>query len=588
MARRHGRACGSELSTPEVRTALRLSVVCSLSATALSILLGLPLAWLLARVAFPGRRFLRAAVTLPIVFPPVVGGIALLFAFGRRGLLGQYLYEWFDIRLPFTTPGTIIAETFVAMPFFVITVEAALRTMDRRLEDASRTLRAGRWATFRYVTVPAIRPSLIAGAVLCWARALGEFGATITFAGSFPGKTQTIPLAAYLALERDTDAAIALSLVLLAISVDRPALTARPLVRSGMTCIPTVCTAASRCASGFSTSRSSSTSPKAKPSRSWDRTDPARQRHSRTLAGLLPIDAGRIELDGEVLDDPATEAWLPPEQRRIAVVFQDYLLFPNLSALDNVAFGLRRMGMQKRQARDIAAGWLERFGLTTHADNRPAHLSGGQAQRVALARALATEPRLLLLDEPLAALDAGTRVEMRSDLRRHLTTFPGIGVLVTHDPVDALALADRVVVLEAGRVVQTGTIPDIAAQPRSRYVAELVGVNLLRGYADGTTVTLTTDGGAHDRRTRTRRRLDPHPPHAVALHRSRPDGSPRNTWPGTPAGIDLRDDRVRVRIDGPIPIVAEVTTAAVDALDLEHAATIWVAVKATEIAVYPA
>ena len=208
-----------ELTTPEVRTALRLSVVCSLSATALSILLGLPLAWLLARVAFPGRRFLRAAVTLPIVFPPVVGGIALLFAFGRRGLLGQYLYEWFDIRLPFTTPGTIIAETFVAMPFFVITVEAALRTMDRRLEDASRTLRAGRWATFRYVTVPAIRPSLIAGAVLCWARALGEFGATITFAGSFPGKTQTIPLAAYLALERDTDAAIALSLVLLAISV---------------------------------------------------------------------------------------------------------------------------------------------------------------------------------------------------------------------------------------------------------------------------------------------------------------------------------------------------------------------------------
>ena len=308
----------------------------------------------------------------------------------------------------------------------------------------------------------------------------------------------------------------------------------------------------------------------------------------RTLAGLLPIDAGRIELDGEVLDDPVTEAWLPPEQRRIAVVFQDYLLFPNLSALDNVAFGLRRMGMQKRQARDIAAGWLERFGLTTHADNRPAHLSGGQAQRVALARALATEPRLLLLDEPLAALDAGTRVEMRSDLRRHLTTFPGIGVLVTHDPVDALALADRVVVLEAGRVVQTGTIPDIAAQPRSRYVAELVGVNLLRGYADGTTVTLTTDGALTIAEPAHGDVWILIHPHAVALHRSRPDGSPRNTWPGTPAGIDLRDDRVRVRIDGPIPIVAEVTAAAVDALDLEHATTIWVAVKATEIAVYPA
>ncbi|MET1000736.1 MAG: ABC transporter permease [Acidimicrobiia bacterium] len=208
-----------ELNTPEIRTALRLSVVCSVSATALSVVLGLPLAWLLARVSFPGRGLLRASVLLPIVFPPVVGGIALLFAFGRRGLVGQYLYDWFGIRLPFTTAGAVVAATFVAMPFFVITVEAALRTMDRRLEDAARTLNANRWDTFRYVTLPAIRPSLIAGAVLCWARALGEFGATITFAGSFPGKTQTIPLAAYLALERDTDAAVALSLVLLAISV---------------------------------------------------------------------------------------------------------------------------------------------------------------------------------------------------------------------------------------------------------------------------------------------------------------------------------------------------------------------------------
>jgi molybdate transport system permease protein len=208
-----------ELTTPEIRTALRLSVVCSVSATALSVALGLPLAWLLARVNFAGRGLLRASVLLPIVFPPVVGGIALLFAFGRRGLVGQYLYDWFGIRLPFTTAGAIMAATFVAMPFFVITVEAALRTMDRRLEDAARTLNANRWDTFRYVTLPAIRPSLIAGAVLCWARALGEFGATITFAGSFPGKTQTIPLAAYLALERDTDAAVALSLVLLAISV---------------------------------------------------------------------------------------------------------------------------------------------------------------------------------------------------------------------------------------------------------------------------------------------------------------------------------------------------------------------------------
>src|SRR5262245_45742080 len=170
------------LDDPQVRTSLRLSLVCSLSAVAASVVLGLPLAWLLARGRFPGRRLLRAAVTLPMVLPPVVGGIALLYALGRRGLVGRYLDDWLGIRLPFTTAGAIVAETFVALPFFVITVEAALRSMDRRLEDAALTLRASRIRIFWHVTLPLVRPSLIAGAVLCWARALGEFGATITFA----------------------------------------------------------------------------------------------------------------------------------------------------------------------------------------------------------------------------------------------------------------------------------------------------------------------------------------------------------------------------------------------------------------------
>jgi molybdate transport system permease protein len=207
------------LTTPQVREALRLSLVCSLGAVAVSVLVGVPLAFVLARVEFPGRNLVRALTTLPMVLPPVVGGVALLLAFGRRGLAGQWLDRAFGISLPFTTTGAILAEAFVAMPFLVITTEAGLRAMDRRFEDAAATLGAGRWTTLRRVTLPLIAPSLGAGLALCWARALGEFGATITFAGNLPGVTQTMPLAVYLALETDLEAAIALSLVLLAISL---------------------------------------------------------------------------------------------------------------------------------------------------------------------------------------------------------------------------------------------------------------------------------------------------------------------------------------------------------------------------------
>lgn len=226
-----------DLTTPEARDALRLSLVCSLWATFLAIVFGVPLAWLLARVDFVGRPLVRALVLLPMVIPPVVGGVALLYAFGRSGLIGEHLYDWFGIQLTFNTSGAVLAEAFVAMPFLVITVEAGLRSVDTRYEDAAATLGAGRWTTFRRVTLPFIMPSLVAGAALAWARALGEFGATITFAGNIQGRTQTMPLAVYLALETRPEGAIALSLVLLAISIvvlvmlrDRwfPSATARP------------------------------------------------------------------------------------------------------------------------------------------------------------------------------------------------------------------------------------------------------------------------------------------------------------------------------------------------------------------------
>jgi molybdate transport system permease protein len=209
-----------DLSTPQARDAIRLSVECSLWATGLSVVLGVPLAWVLARTRFPGRSLVRALVVLPMVLPPVVGGVALLYTFQRNGgLLGEWLYDWFGIQFTFSKAGAVLAETFVAMPFLVITVEAGLRTMDERYEGAAASLGAGRWTVFRRVTLPLIAPALYAGAALAWARALGEFGATITFAGNIQGRTQTVPLAVYLFLESNQGIAIALSLVLLAVSV---------------------------------------------------------------------------------------------------------------------------------------------------------------------------------------------------------------------------------------------------------------------------------------------------------------------------------------------------------------------------------
>jgi len=207
------------LLSPGVGQALRLSLLCASAATVLCLFLGVPLAWVLARATFPGRKLVRALVTVPLVLPPVVGGVALLLLLGRRGLIGRYLDSWFGLTLPFTTPAVVIAEAFVAMPFLVIAVEGALRGADRRYEDAAATLGASRWLIFRRVTLPLIAPGISAGAVLCFARALGEFGATITFAGSFPGVTRTMPIEVYLALESDPETAVVLSLVLLAVSV---------------------------------------------------------------------------------------------------------------------------------------------------------------------------------------------------------------------------------------------------------------------------------------------------------------------------------------------------------------------------------
>lgn len=327
----------------------------------------------------------------------------------------------------------------------------------------------------------------------------------------------------------------------------------------------------------------------------------------RVLAGLLAVERGSVVVGGVVVDDPATDTFLPPEHRRIGMVFQDHLLFPHLDLTENVAFGLRARGVGRDEARRRAVDWLDRVGIGELADARPRAVSGGQAQRAALARALVTEPSLLLLDEPLAALDVTTRTSLRRELRSHLGDFGGASVLVTHDTLDALALADRVIVIEEGRITQAGTLRDVTSTPRTPYVADLMGTNLLSGHAEGTNVLLDADGpagsaeeatasaeqatGSAGRATVVTAEAHHGPvlvlvrPSSVTLHHDEPTGSPRNRWRGTVNGFDLLGDRVRVRIDGPVPLVAEVTPSAVDDLDLTAGSRVWAAVKATDLTV---
>lgn len=307
----------------------------------------------------------------------------------------------------------------------------------------------------------------------------------------------------------------------------------------------------------------------------------------RALAGLQPLTEGSITIGGRTVDDPSRGVFVAPEQRRVGMAFQDYALFSSMSVLENVAFGQRARGAGRVAARQAANEWLQRVGLGDHATARPTALSGGQAQRVALARALAISPDLLLLDEPLAALDATTRGSVRSDLARHLRETGVATVVVTHDPVDAAALADRIVVMEHGQVLQQGALSDIAAHPRSRYVADLVGVNLVRGTVHGG--VLTSEHGAQvviadapEGRAWAMIR-----PHSVVLARQVPDTSVRNTWAATVSGVEQLGNRVRVQLDGTVPLTAEVTAAGLEALGATVGSQVYASVKATDIEVYP-
>jgi molybdate transport system ATP-binding protein len=314
----------------------------------------------------------------------------------------------------------------------------------------------------------------------------------------------------------------------------------------------------------------------------------------RAIAGLVAITEGSIRLGDTVLDDAATDTFVPAEHRPVGLVFQNYRLFPHLSVRDNVAFAAQARGAGRTDARRHADRYLRQLDLTSFAARKPAQLSGGQAQRVALARAMAADPAMLLLDEPLSALDARTRLEVRTELRRHLEEFPGPVLMVTHDPLEAMVMTDRLLVIEDGRVVQHGTPAQVARRPATQYVARLVGLNLYPGTltsADGT-VRLSAGGcltAALD---------DPRPalqtdvlvalrPSAISVHTERPaHASPRNVWPGTITGLELLADRVRAQIDGQPSALVDVTPAAVADLGLVPGLAVWLSAKATEVDIY--
>ncbi|MFD4137783.1 ABC transporter permease [Streptomyces sp. NPDC058572] len=596
------------LTSPGTTEALKLSLLVSFWALGLSLVLGVPLAWLLARVPFPGKALVRSLVLLPMVLPPTVGGVALLLAFGRRGLLGPWLEDALGITLPFHTSGAVIAATFVAMPFLVISLEGALGGLRPRYEETAASLGASPVRVFFTVTMPMVAPGLIAGAALTWARALGEFGATITFAGNLPGVTQTLPLEVFLLLQDQPEAATSVSLLLLAIAMVvlialRGRWTGTPGDRPGARA-PTA-DDADPATAGRTADKSIGAVEPATPQKQWalhcevtgfnrltldaepgttiavvGPNGAGKTTLLRALLGLTPRAHARLRLgDHDVTD-------LPPHRRHVAWVPQDGALFPHMTALANTAYGLRVRGVRGAEARREARQWLDRLGVGHLAHRKPAQVSGGQAQRVALARALASRPRLLLLDEPLAALDQTTRAHVRHTLRTHLKGFGGVCLIVTHDPVEAVSLADRVLVLDEGRALQDASPSDVTRHPRSPWVARMLGRNAWPGTAtpDG----LQLPGGG------TLVVADPLPtgvealaviaPEAVAVHRDRPTGSPRNVWPGSVREITASGSRLRILItsDQAPDLVAEITPKAAADLGLADGTPVWTSVKATE------
>ena len=509
------------LASTSARAALDLSLRTCLIATAISVGLGVPLALLLAR-DWPGVRVGRVMAVLPMTMPPVVAGIALLSTLGRRGVLGPSL-EAAGIRVSFSTLAVVIAQVFVSMPYLVVTLEAALRSRDTRLETIARTLGAREWRVLTRITLPLVGPALARGTALALGRSLGEFGATIAFAGSKEGVTRTMPLAIYLERESDTATSLALAVVLIALSFLIVGATSiqwgdalaalrarrRPDAPDDES-IGAAPSAASAPAAPDATGGTGTPGPPrpdepaplriAFASTARDVVVDLTVEAGRTLAlvgpngsgkstacavaaGLLDAEAGRVSLGERVLDGPGV--FVPAGRRDVALLSQAPGIFPHMSVLDNVAFGPRCRGASRARARRRARAELAAVGASHLAPRPGGELSGGQAARVALARALAARPRALVLDEPMAALDVTARAQMRSIVGRRAAEEGLTVLLVTHDVLDVAALADDVAVLQDGRVVESGPAARVLAAPVSGFAARLTGTAVLLGALEG-------------------------------------------------------------------------------------------------------
>ena len=631
---------GATLATPEAASALGLSMRTCLMALGVDLLLGVPAALVLSR-SWRGVRAARILVALPLSLPPVVAGIALLAAFGRRSTLGALL-SGAGLDIAFTTTAVVIAQVFVSLPFLIVTLESALRAREQGLDEMASSLGASPSRVFWQITLPTVLPGLGRGAALALARCLGEFGATLTFAGSMQGVTRTMPLQIYLARESDADLALALGVVLLGVAALVVALTETPwgrlasLIRSTRPGRAAAPGAPSALSSEASTALAGDVGEGADvrvagtiAERGWKvdaelrpglvtavvgHNGAGKSTLAQVIAGTLRLDQGSARIGERVVDDAAT--FVPARRRGVAMVSQAPRIFTHMSVLANVAFPLRVRGVGRAEARAAALEQLRAVGIDDLAHKRASDLSGGQAARVAIARALVFRPEVLILDEPTAALDVEATAQVSSVLRQRLTGAGITTLLVSHDIAEVLALASHMIVMGDGRVVEEGEPARVLASPQSVFAARLAGLNILSGpimtrpgmvgvsvgegelwaadlsgfdSADAGRVDVASGDAADDVVSggsgQGGRVALTFPPEAVALSREESHASPRSVLPGVVAGIDVDGSLVGVRValaEG-VSVTSRVTASAWADLDLGVGDRLWASVKATQV-----
>ena len=607
---------GATLATPEARDALGLSLRTCLMALGVDLLLGVPAALVLSR-SWRGVRAARILVALPLSLPPVVAGIALLAAFGRRSTLGALL-SGAGLDIAFTTSAVVIAQVFVSLPFLIVTLESALRAREQGLDEMASSLGASPSRVFWQITAPTVLPGLGRGAALALARCLGEFGATLTFAGSMQGVTRTMPLQIYLARESDGDLALALGVVLLGVAAAVVALTETPWGR--LASLLRVTRRGRASASAAPSARSTAPSALAGEgegvavrvagtvaARGWDvdaelrpglvtavvgHNGAGKSTLAQVIAGTLRVDSGTVSIGERVVDDAAT--FVPARRRGVAMVSQAPRIFTHMSVAANVSFPLRVRGVGRAEARAAALEQLRAVGIADLASKRASDLSGGQAARVAIARALVFRPEVLILDEPTAALDVEATAQVSAVLRERLAGSGITTLLVSHDIAEVLSLASHMIVMGEGRIVEEGEPARVLASPASVFAARLAGLNIVSGppvarpgmvgvrVGDGALWAASDSVAPGEESARVALTF---PPEAVALSREEAHASPRSVLPGVVAGIDVDGSLVSVHValaEG-VSVTARVTAAAWSELGLGVGEGLWVSVKATQV-----